>query len=52
MNWVTAVIADTAIRGAAKPMPSLFSQAEAKESDSSGDESAQGKKIDDDENPF
>ncbi|KIP07678.1 hypothetical protein PHLGIDRAFT_89135 [Phlebiopsis gigantea 11061_1 CR5-6] len=39
-------------RGAAKPMPSLFSQQETKESDSSGDEIAEPKKTDDDENPF
>ncbi|GJE84977.1 Spo12 domain-containing protein [Phanerochaete sordida] len=39
----------TFAKGVAKPMPSLFSQPESKESDSSGDEA---KKMDDDENPF
>ena len=43
------VEADRIGRGTAKPMPSLFSQAESKESDSSGDEA---KKMDDEENPF
>ena len=43
---------DKIYRGAAKPMPSLFSQPETKESDSSGDETTQQKPLDDDENPF
>ena len=44
---------DMMCRGVMKPMPSLFSQQETKESESSGDESGQPMKAnDDDENPF
>ncbi|EKM59836.1 uncharacterized protein PHACADRAFT_250574 [Phanerochaete carnosa HHB-10118-sp] len=46
---ISAAKKKTFAKGAAKPMAPLFSQAEAKGSDSSGDET---KKMDDDENPF
>lgn len=53
LSYILRRCSDTICRGSAKPMPSLFSQQETKESESSGDESNQAKKTDDDDgNPF